>query len=151
MTADAPCRLGVAAVVLLVIACGDGSRDVADASLDGSTDLGPDVATTRPSVAAPMPPAPTEPTSFDCPTGWQPFETEHGAQACHSWPGGEPPECAAHEMPLPGEGCVPIGSPCASDGWAADLPAEGVLYVRSGAPAGGDGTRDRPFDRIGAA
>jgi len=62
-----------------------------------------------------------------------------------------PDSCAPGTMALPGEeSCRPVAA-CADGPWAG-IPREGsVLFVRAGAPPGGDGTEGKPFARIQSA
>jgi hypothetical protein len=93
------------------------------------------------SIAAPEPPAsPASPEPVDfgaCPTGWTALDDR-----C------EPPprvDCAHDKAAF-------VDAPaCPSGDYAVDLPASGVLYVRSGADPGGDGTIARPFAGLRAA
>jgi hypothetical protein len=60
--------------------------------------------------------------------------------------GDGPADCPFEEVHLPGApGCERIGDPCPADGFPPDLPSTDVVFVRAGAPAGGDGTRASPF------
>lgn len=138
-------------LVLVCGACGD-SRAPRDAAVspDALEDANVDAAIEL-RIDPPAPPMDAERTSFaPCPPGWSIVITAGGAEACEAWPGGAPPECGPYEMALPGEECAPLGPPCAADGWPADLPSENVVYVRADAAPGGDGTRGRPFDRLGS-
>jgi hypothetical protein len=72
-----------------------------------------------------------------------------GLEVCEPWPESGLEECAPHEAHFPGgPGCEAIGSSCPSDGWPADLPATDVVYVRDGAPSGGDGSRASPVSTL---
>ncbi|RLB52842.1 MAG: hypothetical protein DRJ42_13720 [Deltaproteobacteria bacterium] len=74
-----------------------------------------------------------------------------GLERCEPWPEVET-VCAQHEMRLPGEpACRPVGAACPADGWPADLPATGVVYVRPGATAPADGSRTAPHPEVAAA
>lgn len=100
---------------------------------------------------------PTEPTLPDlpmltpCPEGWREVapRTEESVATCDPWPASGRGECATDEAHFPGEpGCRRIGTACPAGDWAEGLPAEGVIYVRAGAGAEGDGSRGAPFGSI---
>lgn len=137
--------LALVAVALVAPACGDDDRSRPDADA-GEPDVGTGDAGNL-AIEPPMDPAEPAAVRFDCPAGWVPFETPGGAVRCDAWAGGTPPECAEGEVAFPGESCTPIGGPCPADGWPADLPDSGVVYVRSGA-TGGAGTRERPYATV---
>jgi len=106
-------------------------------------------------AGGPTPPAPPRPSALpdfgDCPEGWQPREVD-GAHLCEPWARGEGPDCPDGEARLPSQSvCAPFGSPCPADGWPADLPDDGVVYVDADAAAGGDGTRASPFVTVAEA
>ena len=59
--------------------------------------------------------------------------------------------CEPGSMPLIGHGgCVPMGPSCPEGSFAPvpEAAEQPVIFVRSGAPPGGDGSRGRPHDRI---
>lgn len=91
-------------------------------------------------------------TMTPCPDGWREVD-RGGVVTCDPWSEGGPLDCEDDEAHFPGEpGCRLIGTPCADGDWAVDLPlGEHVLYVLSGAAAGGDGSEDTPFGTIAEA
>lgn len=99
-------------------------------------------------AAAVAPPAP--PDHGDCPEGWRAV-TVSGASVCDPWPEtGVAASCAVDQAHfVGGAGCERVGTTCGADGFADDLPAAGVLFVRPG--ASGDGTRASPFGAIADA
>jgi hypothetical protein len=100
------------------------------------------------------PTPPEAPRTTPCPDGWRAVPDPDAAEiiACDPWPEGGAGDCAADEAHFPGRpGCEPIGAVCPAGDYADDLPAAGVLYVRAGEPAGGDGTLANPFSRIAEA
>jgi len=90
-----------------------------------------------------------------CPDGWREVpDTEAGVTVCEPWPPEGPTACGDDEAHFAGEpGCSRIGTACApDDDWAVDLPAGSTIrYVKAGAPAGGDGSRDAPFATVAEA
>ncbi len=109
-------------------------------------DSGPDDAGVDGDVGPGGPEAALPPALEPCPDGWRFVDG-----LCHPWAEDERPTCADDEAPIPGQGCVHIGGVCPSDGWPAELPATGVLYVRADAPAGGDGSRAAPYQAVDSA
>ena len=98
-------------------------------------------------VADPLPPAPPAlPIMTPCPAGWRVVSIEGGPDVCEPWAGDRAPACGDTELAIPGIGCQAIDT-CPADGWPADLPATGVMYVRAGA-TGGNGSRAAPFATI---
>ncbi len=121
--------------------CPEGWREVAPADSGGVTtcDPWPEVG---PTIMTP------------CPEGWREVaDGEGGVVTCDPWPAGGRQDCMEHEAHFPGEPrCRRVGTPCTSDDWATDLPSDRtVLHVLAGAPTGGDGTREAPFDTVAAA
>ncbi len=114
--------------------------------MDGDAGVGPDSGGW--SVAEPAVPEAPAPPGRSCPAGF----TTTADGVCDPWPDG-PLDCGPAEIHVPGsDGCEQLGPTCPGEGeWAADLPASGVRYVKSGAPAGGDGSRTAPFASIGDA
>jgi hypothetical protein len=48
--------------------------------------------------------------------------------------------------------CTLVGTPCSAGDFPTDLPGDAaIVYIRSGAPAGGDGWPTAPFGTIGEA
>lgn len=100
------------------------------------------------------PEAPASPRLAPCPEGWGEVPSTDGSEVlvCEPWPSSGRESCGEAEAHFPGRhGCEAVGSPCSEDGWPSDLPGSSVLFVRHGAEAGGDGSRDRPFTSIGEA
>ena len=94
------------------------------------------------------------PVMTPCPAGWRevPATDPDGAPTCDPWPDGGRHTCADDEAHFPGEPARSrVGSPCPTGDWADDLPASDVVFVRAGAPSGGDGTRGSPFSTIAEA
>ena len=106
-------------------------------------------------VTCPWPAAPVAPPVMTpCPAGWRevPATDPDGAPTCDPWPDGGRHTCADDEAHFPGEPARSrVGSPCPTGDWADDLPASDVVFVRAGAPSGGDGTRGSPFSTIAEA
>jgi len=127
----------------LAAACGDAA--VID---DGGADVGADALV---DVFAPTPPAPPAPPVLTpCPEGWLEVG-EAPAIGCAPWSLETPPACEGAQAHFPGQsGCTALGTECPSDGWPTDAPVDAV-FVRAGAVAGGDGTRDAPYSDISAA
>lgn len=103
-------------------------------------------------LAAGTPPvaAPT----LTCPPGWRSVPTTDGiATYCDPWPPSGRATCPAGEAHFPGEGgCSAVGRACPAGQDPIDLPPGApIVHVRSGAPAGGDGSDAAPFGTIGAA
>ena len=146
----------VVAWCALAIGCSggdDGSSDAgitfdARAPFDGAIEPAPPAAPEPPRAE---PALPALPVFLPCPAGWREV-TVGGVTACDPWPTTGRESCGAAEAHFPGEpGCRPVGAACEADGWPGGLPASGVLFVRAGAPAGGDGSRDAPYARIADA
>jgi len=97
----------------------------------------------------------TLPVFTPCPEGWREVPvTESGdVIGCDPFPEGGYQECGVDEGHFIGEpGCLRVGTPCPEGNWAEDLPTDReILYVLSGAPPGGDGTRESPFGTISEA
>ena len=101
-------------------------------------------------VAAAVPPA------FDCPTNWAPTRIEvagrrpsapgRSVEVCDPWPA-PLSECEDDEIGTPGAGCRALGPPCPVDDFGPPGPAAAV-YVDVDAPAGGDGSRQRPLTSL---
>lgn len=126
---------------LPLVACGAPATPPDDAG--GGTDAG--------LVIAP----PIAPALAPCPAGWRAVVDDSGVTICDPWPatGNASATCAPDEAHFPGTpGCARIGTACAADGWASDLPAgRTIVYVDDGAAAGGDGsTRARAFTTLAA-
>jgi len=142
------CRcLWVAALVLS--ACGNNEEGPTAPAWFGEAEI-PWVEDGAPGVAAPVGVTIQRgelPDLGACPEGWTPVQpTDHAVMACEPWPEG-PQECEDFQVHRPGTpGCVDLGSPCTQDGWPAELPDVGVVYVRPG--ASGDGTRQAPFGTL---
>ncbi len=129
-----------------LVGCGD---DVAatDAGPDGAADGGGDggLLVTPPDIpwlAEGVPPIMLAP----CPEGWR--EVLGGAVVeCDPYPEGGPEICDPGEAHFPGEpGCRPIGEACPAGDYATSLPSTGpVVYVKTGAAAGGDGSSAAPY------
>ncbi len=132
--------------VLLVVAlgaCGDDGAPPEDA---GPGDGGGDASIV---VEPPAPPTDPAPPARGCPAGF----TATSDGVCDPWPDG-PLDCEPHEIQVPGSAtCERLGPACpAASEWATDLPSSGTIrFVRAGAAAGGDGSRDAPFSTIGEA
>ncbi len=87
------------------------------------------------------PPAAPSPIVLVCPDGWSSAVRGDGTTVCEPW-AGERPTCGEDELLIPGVGCEPI-SPC-----TAPVPDAGRALVSAGAPAGGDGSAERPYATI---
>ncbi len=123
------------------LACGNGRSPDSESGADAGADAGPIEAT------PPEPPSP--PVLTPCPAGWREVETQAGVVACDPWPPSGRADCGPDEFHLPGRpGCERIGTPCPAGDYADDLPDDTRFFVLPGAPAGGDGTRARPFGRV---
>lgn len=136
-------RRWVALWTVVVVATGCGDDDGArapDAASDASADAGTGI--------APAPPA--APVFTPCPTGWVEIEQD-GIVVCHPL-AGDTAECPPGQAHFLGDdACSPIGR-CSAGEWPEDLPAgRPVVYVRAGAPDGGDGTIGAPFAAVGVA
>jgi hypothetical protein len=96
-------------------------------------------------LAAGMP-AVADPIFTPCPDGWR-GAASGDSTICEPYPEAGRESCAASEVHLPGEPtCRPVGAPCPSGDFDPALPDDGsVIYVLSGAAAGGDGSRASPF------
>lgn len=93
------------------------------------------------------PPAP--PRADACPAGWIRRPLGEVGATCLPPPA---PTCAPGARPAIDGRCRPFGATCPEDGWPAALPADApVRYVDAAAPAGGDGSRASPFDRLALA
>jgi len=139
-----PPRCALAACLVFVTGCPGEPEGAGDAgAVDGA------LATDAMAVIAPERVAP--PMLGPCAEGWR--EVVGDPATCEPWPASGRKECATGEAHFPGSAaCETIGTPCTEDPWASDLPAEAsVRYVRAGAAAGGDGTRDTPFATIASA
>jgi len=123
----------------LTWACGDDAGPV-DAAVDAAVD----------STVVSMP---DPPIFTPCPPGWLEVVDGDGLTICEPWAAPPPATCGADEGVFVGEeGCVRVGSACPSSDFPEDLPAGArVYYVRAGEPAGGDGSIDAPFGRVGDA
>jgi hypothetical protein len=92
------------------------------------------------------------PTLTPCPPGWReaPLDASPELVRCEPWPESGRAECGLDAAHFAGEpGCRTIGDPCPADGIPAGLPPDAsVIFVRAGAAAGGDGTRDAPFSSV---
>ncbi len=134
-------------MVPLLAGCGS---DAARAEDDAGADAGDAGSGLTPTAPAP----PELPRATPCPDGWRAVADEGSPDVvtCDPWPeSGRDEGCAADEAHFPGTpGCARIGTECpAAAQWAPDIPAaETVVYVRSGEPAGGDGSPARPFPTI---
>ena len=135
----------VTAIVLLTIASCDGEPS------HGADSGAPDGGEERDGgEAEPLYDPPELPIFTPCPSGWREQNTD-GVTTCEPWPEGGRQECSDSEAHFPGEaGCRIVGAPCPEGDWAEDLPAD-TIYVRSGAPPGGTGTRESPFDTVALA
>lgn len=134
----------VSAAVIVLFGCGSPGNTERDAGPDllWLTDGLPPIEAVRPPALTP------------CPEGWR--EVAHdseGIVSCDPYPETGVLDCPYGEAHFPGEpGCAPAGAPCPADLWADGLSDDGsVVFVAEWAPAGGDGTRARPFARIGDA
>lgn len=110
-----------------------------------------DVAEPVPVLRPASPALPAPPSFVPCPTGWQEVvSSADGVTTCEPWPADVDASCpGVDEARFPGDrACSPIGPPCPAGEWPDDLPADGVIHVRSGAPPGGDGTKTLPFGAI---
>jgi hypothetical protein len=142
----------------LLVACG-GDDDAPP--LDGGTDA--DAAVDPLGIDLPAPPSipwydestgeeslePAPPSLGPCPDGWRAAD-----DACEAYPETGPVDCADGEAHFPGRaGCERLGSACPTTSDFADgLADDGtVIFVRDGAPAGGDGSRGAPFATIAEA
>ena len=134
-------------VVLLAAACGEDDVTSTDA---GRADAGtPGADAGRFEVAAPAEPMP--PVLTPCPAGWVELADETAGARCEPF-GGAPSDCTGASAHFPsGTGCERVGSECPADGLPAVPAGTDALYVRAGAPAGGDGSRAAPFRRIAEA
>lgn len=141
-------RLAIACAVAstLLASCGDDDAPIAP-PLDGAAVDAPDGGDVP---FATTPPAPPEPPRIACPAGWRENVQPNRPAGCDPWPETGAAACADHEIHLPGTpGCARIGTSCPADGWPEGLPAGvTVVHVQPGAPAGGDGSRGAPFDRL---
>jgi len=96
--------------------------------------------------------APPEAPRFEsCPAGWR---SEGTAPAtCAPWPAGGMKSCGSDQAHFAGDAdCARIGTACPAGDWPDTFPsARPVLYVRAGAPAGGNGSRQAPYATLGEA
>lgn len=101
---------------------------------------------------APAPPAAAEAPRTACPPGWGLTVTE-GAAACEPWVDSADAGCAAGLARFPGDSaCGAVGPGCPTGEWPVPLPvATRLLFVESGAAAGGTGTQSAPFSKISDA
>lgn len=113
--------------------CADGYRCLDVIGLPGPACVAVEEACTPPSVVPPF--APERPLTTDVDWRWD-----------------VPTGCTDGEARI-GDAfaCSRVGSPCAPDGWPADLPVLGVAYVDPAAPGPGQGTRFDPFPSVAAA
>lgn len=138
-------RFAYVAIALVLAACGDDGAPADSGTID--RDAGVDAGTT---IVEPV--APALPAIAPCPPGWS--EVPGEPPTCEPWPAGTTTTCGAGEARYPGDAaCVPIGVACPAGDFADGLDAEPgpVLYVRPGAPAGGDGSPAAPYARIAEA
>lgn len=149
--------LGLATFALTALGCGDDDRR-ADATLDAGADPdGGETADAEPDAPfEPTPPAEAAlPVMTPCPPGWREIAGVDGTPAvCEPWPEGGREACAPYEAHYPGAaGCTAVGDPCPATGdFSESLPADRrIWFVRAGAPSGGDGTREAPFDSLSGA
>ncbi|MHB8879241.1 MAG: right-handed parallel beta-helix repeat-containing protein [Myxococcaceae bacterium] len=105
-------------------------------------------------VAPPSPPLSPSPVKLTpCPPGWQELPAAGAPSICEPWPAADAGTCAVDQARFPGDpGCRLVGTACTTDEWASGLPG-GVptLFVRAGAPSGGNGSRSAPYGTISAA
>ena len=143
-------RLLVVWLLACVTACGGGDGGGSADAGTTTTDGGPDEPDAFVPFAIAVPLLPANPVLTPCPAGWsERLPWRSGAPVtCEPWPADRIGSCSdAFERFPETAGCSRIGSTCPADGWPADLPADGVLYVAGGA-SGGDGTRALPFATI---
>ncbi len=132
---------------LLAAACSD---DVT-ATDGGATDSG-DVGDAGTGVAPPEIPwlddgAPpiAAPVLGPCADGWREVVVA-GVTTCDPFPEAGAATCADGQAHFPGEtACRSVGTDCPAGDFAAGLPTAGVVYVRAGSAAGGDGTAASPY------
>src|SRR3990172_8535120 len=131
--------------LVLVLGCGDGKK--ASSSGDAAPDAGNDAA---PVFEPTAPEEPALPSFVPCPAGWREVADEAGSfDTCDPWPTDGPSSCADDEAQfVGGTGCERIGTACPAGDFAEGLPASGVVYVKAGAAAGGDGSLGAPFATI---
>jgi len=141
------CAIGLASI----IGCGDDvtPMDAGDSGTDADTgvDAAPDAwAPSTPAMAA-------LPVLTPCPAGWHEAAGDDGAPTiCEPYGETGFADCPLTEAHFPGTpGCAAITSPCPADGWPADVPEADVVYVRSDAAPGGDGSRAAPHRTIAEA
>ena len=132
-------------VVLLAVAaygCGDDDGGVPADAGGGSDGGGADGGAVGPT-------APAAPTMTPCPEGWSETTTPRGTVWCDPFPAGAT-DCTGAEAHFPGgTGCERVGSECPAGDFPEGLPAGvTVVYVRAGAPSGGDGSMASPFGTI---
>lgn len=143
----------MACAIAAVSGCGEarGSPDAAG-PVDAAVAL--DAADGGGAPAWPGPEGP-EPPRMTCAPGWTPVPDDEGVViGCNPWPGGTRATCTAiDEAHFPGEpGCGRVGDACPAGDFPEGLPAGAtVLYVRAGAPSGGDGSLAAPFSTIAGA
>jgi len=138
---------GIAWVVAALVGCSDEppSTTMPDAGADAGVSAPEPPAINW--LAAGVPPIAIAP----CPPGWREVH-DSDVTTCDPYPETGPDACTEGFAHFPGgAGCEPVGSVCPPGEWSDGLPAAGVLYVRAGAPIGGDGTRAAPFARVSDA
>ncbi len=135
--------------LLALAGCGDDEGIADGAFLDGGTDAG-DVGTRATPPDIPWldegaPPIMLSP----CPDGWREVTGGYVTE-CAPYPEGGAATCDPGQAHFPGEAaCRPIGDPCPPGDYAAALPTDGqVIFVKEGAPSGGDGSRAAPHDGL---
>ncbi len=142
-------RLACWLFVLTLLGCGDDASgtvdggDGGDGGSDGSTDAG--VVATPPDIPwleDGVPPIALAP----CSGGWREV-TGGDVTECSPYPEGGAEACSMGEAHFPGEaGCRAIGEECPAGDYATTLPTgDRILYVKAGAPAGGDGSVGSPY------
>ncbi len=139
--------LSVSLLIALLLGGCDGSTSDTDGGLGdgGLGDGAADGSQVPDGIAPPAAPAlPMLAESPTCPAGFQLTTTVPAF--CEPWPLGEGGCADVKSIRLPGEAsCRPV-APCPAGDFADGLPAEGVVYVRSG--SSGDGSRAAPFGTI---
>src|SRR5262249_6450952 len=107
-----------------------------------------------PVIQPPVAPAkPAPPSLRPCPSGWA-EDIEPDLVRCVPPPSPARVACSTmDEAQFFGDAaCTKLGEPCPpSGGFSGALPSSGVLYVRAGAPSGGNGTNGAPFRTIAEA
>jgi hypothetical protein len=144
------------AVATIHVACGGGPGVASDGGgpVDGGDAGVVPVAPAPPDIPWLLPDGGVELPArlLPCPEGWREAVTDSGVAVCEPYPAAGPASCPAGEAHFPGEpGCAALGSPCPAGDFGDGLPDDAtVLFVLAGALAG-DGSRSRPFGRIGEA